>query len=151
MHKINPQEWSSVSWSVCYSSSMRFLLHFPHFSMISARSVWTRATPGAHIRAPHLPPPPNRSKSRCSHFGFKPSLSRGRWGLAPASDVLWLQGSVGDLHPSSVKRTPMTSSASRPHCSSWIRGGKHDRWGRNKLRTYRTVPAPQPTNLGAWF
>lgn len=127
---------------------MRFLLPFSHFSMISTRSVWTRAAPGAHIRTAHLPPPPtydpNRLKRPCRHFEFPASLWRGRWGLALAEDVLWLQGRVGDLRPSTAERTPMTSSASRPHCSSWIIGGKHDRWGRNKLKTYWTVPAPQP-------
>lgn len=105
------------------------------------------------IMTVHLPPPPTtiqtRWKSRCTHLEFKPTVSRGLWGLASAPDGLRFQGSVGVLVHTAVKRTPDDLSSESPtgdrtntaapglyEVNIWLK------WGKKKLK--RTVLTPQP-------
>lgn len=104
----------------------------------------------AHIMTAHLSPPPTtiqrRWKARRSRLEFKPTVSRGLWGLASAPDVHRFRGSVGVLVHTAVKRTPDDISSQSPtgapglyEENSWLKWG-----GGGKLKVKRTVLTPQP-------
>lgn len=106
----------------------------------------------------HLSPPPpttiqRRLKSCCSRLKFKPTVPRGLWGLAPASDVLWFQGSEGDLVQTAVKQTPDSTGSQScqlavTRLTGIIRGKYFTEVGKKELKIYRTVLTlwPQTSN-----
>lgn len=98
-----------------------------------------------HIMTAHLSPPPTtiqrRWKSHCSRLEFKPTVSRGLWGLASAPDVLRFQGSVGVLVHAAVKRTPDDISSQSPtgHRTNTAAPGLYEenirlKWGKKGRR-----------------